>query len=346
MPRQRTFPISEVTPLLVEEREAIVQENGKISGRNHMVWRRLSEKLAKKKINITAYNLYLAVLRGRYGVYQTLGICTEPVASDWGNHEHSSALSSDESRDHNMDGSTEESEEEEEEYFLSKQKIVDETLDRKKFTVTFSTEEWAEISPEDFTYRSTRENSIRTYNIELEKKFSEPSKMEELGLAGPEAKEELEAGGQDLCVVQVGTVQDLLSRAAPPQIKKEPDEALQQRWETQWQAFLRRMQSPQSEWGRQSPRLPQLWSKDGAEDFQACVKAIVDTIWWPAGERMAQPLPGLLRESNEASQRLDPSVKVKKEVPDEEDTTRLELRCRRFRRFGYKEAGGPREGLS
>ncbi|XP_028576145.2 zinc finger protein 396-like isoform X2 [Podarcis muralis] len=170
--------------------------------------------------------------------------------------------------------------------------------------------------------------------------------MEELGLVGPEAKEELEAGGQDLCVVQVGTVQELLTRAAPPQIKKEPDEALQQHWETQWQEFLRRMQSLQSEWGWQSPRLPQLWSKDDAEDFQASVKAIVDTIWWPAGERMAQPFPGLLRESNEAGQRLDPSVKVKEEVPDEENTTSLELCCRRFRQFGYMEAGGPREGLS
>nr|XP_034963364.1 zinc finger and SCAN domain-containing protein 21-like [Zootoca vivipara] len=343
MPRPRTFPISEVAPLLVEEREAIVQENGRISGRNHMVWRRLSEKLAKKKINISAYNLYLAVLRGPYEVHQTLGICTEPVASDRGNHEHSSTLCSDLSRDRNMDGSTEESEEE---YFLSNQKIADETLDRKKFTVTFSTEEWAEISPEDVTYRSRRENFIRTYNIELEKKFAEPNKIEELGLAGPEAKEELEAGRQDLCVVQVGTTQELLTRAAPPQIKKEPDEALQQHWETQWQEFLRRMQSPQSGWGRQSPRLPQLWSKDDSEDFQASVKAIVDTIRWPAGEHMAQPMPGLLRESKEVGQRLDPSVKVKEEVPDEEDTASLELRCRRFRRFGYKEAEGPREGLS
>ncbi|CAI5762726.1 Hypothetical predicted protein [Podarcis lilfordi] len=143
MPRPCTFPVSEVRPLLIEEREEIVQDNGKISGKKHMVWRRLSDKLAKKKINISPCNLYLTVIGNRYEFHSALGICTEPADSDRVNHERSPTLSSAESKDYKTEGNLEESKEDE--YFWSKQTNVDETLERKEFTIIFSKEDWAEI---------------------------------------------------------------------------------------------------------------------------------------------------------------------------------------------------------
>ncbi|XP_061475572.1 zinc finger protein with KRAB and SCAN domains 1-like isoform X3 [Rhineura floridana] len=168
--------------------------------------------------------------------------------------------------------------------------------------------------------------------------------MEELDPAGPKAKEGLEAGGRDSWAVQVETVKELLTKVAPQQIKKEPDLGLQERWEAQWQEFLRTMHPPQSGW--EKPHLPRPWSKDNAKDFQASFKAVVDTSQWPTEERVAQTLPCLSGKAHEAYQRPDPSVIVKEEVPREEDVTSSESCCRRFRQFGYQEAEGPREALS
>ncbi|XP_062978706.1 zinc finger protein with KRAB and SCAN domains 1-like [Elgaria multicarinata webbii] len=161
--------------------------------------------------------------------------------------------------------------------------------------------------------------------------------MEELG----PAKEELQAGGRrDPCVVQVGTIQELLTGAALQRIKKEPEEGLQERWEAQWQEFLRTMQA-----GRENLPLLRPWSHEDAKDFQASFKAAVEANQGPSGEHVAQDLQGLSGEAQEAYRRPEPPVKVKEEILDEEDGVSVELRCQRFRQFCYREAEGPREAF-
>ncbi|XP_061475656.1 zinc finger protein 397-like isoform X2 [Rhineura floridana] len=108
-------------------------------------------------------------------------------------------------------------------------------------------------------------------------------------------------------------------------------------WETQRQACLT-TRSVRSR--SKSSRLPQP-GVDHAKGFQASI----DTSQWPTGECVSQALPELPGEAHETHQRLDPSVKVKEEIPDKR-TLSLEIRCLRFRHFGYQEAEGPQEALS
>uniref|UniRef100_A0ACB8EFT6 Uncharacterized protein n=1 Tax=Sphaerodactylus townsendi TaxID=933632 RepID=A0ACB8EFT6_9SAUR len=67
-------------------------------------------------------------------------------------------------------------------------------------------------------------------------------------------------------VVQAGNAKELLHRVSPPQIKQEPDEGLAQRWEAQWQEFLKVVQSPQSGWG--NSQLPDLMAFSDLKGFQ------------------------------------------------------------------------------
>ncbi|XP_044275314.1 zinc finger protein 397-like [Varanus komodoensis] len=155
--------------------------------------------------------------------------------------------------------------------------------------------------------------------------------MEELrpAKAGPET-----GGRGSPCVVQVGTLEELLTGAALQRVKKEPEEALHDPWEAQWQQLLRKMQPPQS--GGEDPQLPRRRPQEGAAALPASSKAAVEARQESAGERVAQALGGGTRE---------PSVKVKEEIPDEEGSAGVEVRCRRFRHFCYQEAKGPREAF-
>lgn len=120
-------------------------------------------------------------------------------------------------------------------------------------------------------------------------------------------------------VVQAGGTREILRRVTPQQIKQEPDEGLAQRWEAQWQEFLKVVQSPHAGWG--SSQLPELMAFHDPKGFQASCGA-------------AQQ--GLGRAS---------SWKVKEEVL-EEDALTSEMQRQHFRHFCYQESEGPREVCS
>ncbi|XP_015272818.1 PREDICTED: uncharacterized protein LOC107115591 [Gekko japonicus] len=161
--------------------------------------------------------------------------------------------------------------------------------------------------------------------------------MEKQDPAGPEVGGKLEGRGR----VQGETIQEFLTGAALQQIKEEPDEELEQCWETQWQEFLKAVKSPHPEW--RHSQSPHSLSDANLKSIQASYKGTADASQWPTGEGLTQTLPDLRSEAQQACRSLDSSQTVKVEIPDEVDTVTLEMRRQRFRQFSYHEAEGPRE---
>ncbi|XP_072844692.2 uncharacterized protein LOC110090183 [Pogona vitticeps] len=160
--------------------------------------------------------------------------------------------------------------------------------------------------------------------------------MEERDLRRPEVKEESESGGRNLCVIQVGTVKELLTGM---EIKKEANEGLRERWEAQWQEYLSKMQPPQ--FGQRDPPKWKGWSQDDALDLRASLKAVGEARWRSAGECRPPCLP------KEAPKGLEASTDAKEKTPEaDRATSSLEARRRSFRHFYYHEAEGPREVLN
>ncbi|KAH0630539.1 hypothetical protein JD844_013659 [Phrynosoma platyrhinos] len=141
-------------------------------------------------------------------------------------------------------------------------------------------------------------------------------KMEEWNPARkPQSGEKSESRGRD-------PLQEFLTGAAPQQIKQEPDD---QRWDTQWLEFLKTVKSPHTEW--QHLRLPSPISEGNSNSApQASLKGAAEASQWPRGEWLAQALPDLLGEAQQACRDLDSSQTVKVEVLDENDVVSLEVR--------------------
>ncbi|KAL8213269.1 UNVERIFIED_CONTAM: hypothetical protein K2H54_061856, partial [Gekko kuhli] len=91
-------------------------------------------------------------------------------------------------------------------------------------------------------------------------------------------------------VVHPGTIGELQMVAAPKQIKYEPEEGPQQRWEAQWQEFLRTLQAPDSRWG--NPRVaPEPTPWEDAKAFLASFEQVASACRWPHDKWVTLLLP-------------------------------------------------------
>ncbi|XP_060094642.1 zinc finger protein 397-like [Heteronotia binoei] len=170
-------------------------------------------------------------------------------------------------------------------------------------------------------------------------------KMEEQNQGGPKNMEGSERARKGPQVSQRGCIREFLQRMPVQQIKEEAGEGLLQRWEVQWQEFLKTMESSHTGWGvPQSPEEPTPW--DDAKAFLASFEQVAVACRWPKEEWAAHLLPALSGEAKQAYSRLDSRDredygKVKVAILRGDAMSREKSR-QHFRHFCYQEAEGPR----
>ncbi|XP_042306564.1 zinc finger and SCAN domain-containing protein 30-like [Sceloporus undulatus] len=144
---------------------------------------------------------------------------------------------------------------------------------------------------------------------------------------------------------QTGNIKECSQRLPQGPVKQEPEESLLQHWETQWQEFLKNMESPQYV---QPPEEPTPWADP--KGFLASFEQVGKACRWPQEEWVTRLLPALSGEaewafrSMEAGDREDYG-KVKAAILREDTISQEKLR-QRFRCFCYQEEEGPRGAYS
>ncbi|XP_058028939.1 zinc finger protein 165-like [Ahaetulla prasina] len=119
-------------------------------------------------------------------------------------------------------------------------------------------------------------------------------------------------------------------------IKQEPEDELQQRWETQWQKFLKTMQAPY--FPERCPQLARPPPEESPKEFQASfpsLKGIAETKLRSREEVFNQKICRTWEKDPHTS------TQVKEEICGE-DVAGLEEQSQHFRQFRYQKAEGPR----
>ncbi|XP_053235123.1 zinc finger protein 397-like isoform X1 [Podarcis raffonei] len=147
---------------------------------------------------------------------------------------------------------------------------------------------------------------------------------------------------QLVCIKGIGESQ---ATVYPWQVKREPEEELQERWEAQWQEFLKTLQAPHSGWGNhQVSEGPSPW--EDAKAFMASFEQVASACRWPLDKWVTLLLPALSGEAQQAFNSLSAQDrgdygKVKAAILQGESTLREKQR-QHFRQFCYQEVEGPR----
>ncbi|XP_062978685.1 zinc finger protein 24-like isoform X2 [Elgaria multicarinata webbii] len=146
-------------------------------------------------------------------------------------------------------------------------------------------------------------------------------------------------------ILQEKSIREFLQRKPGEEIKQEPCEGQIQRWEVQWQEFLKTVESPQSGLGAPSmPDEPTPW--DDAKAFLASFEQVAEACRWPKEEWVTRLLPALSGEAKQAFSSLEGRDrkdygKVKAAILQGDAISREKQR-QHFRHFRYHEAEGPR----
>nr|XP_060616154.1 zinc finger and SCAN domain-containing protein 30-like isoform X4 [Anolis sagrei ordinatus] len=123
---------------------------------------------------------------------------------------------------------------------------------------------------------------------------------------------------------------------------------MQQRWETQWQEFLKTLQSPSSAWGSLPAAEEIPW--DETKAFLASFEQVAKACQWPKEEWAARLLPALSGEAEQAYRSLEAGdtedyEKVRAAILRAE-ALRTELHRQHFRQFFCQEVEDPRRVYS
>ncbi|XP_053235758.1 zinc finger and SCAN domain-containing protein 23-like isoform X1 [Podarcis raffonei] len=172
-------------------------------------------------------------------------------------------------------------------------------------------------------------------------------KTEDQDHGGATTREEFIEGGRDLCAFRTGRMGDIESRVSGEKVKQESGAGLLQHWESQWQEFLKMVESHHTHW-EIPPEEPAPW--EDAKGFLASFEQVAKACRWPQEEWAARLLPALSGEAEQAFGGLEAGDredygKVKAAIL-RRDALAREWWCHRFRHFCYQEAEGPRGAYS
>ncbi|KAM6472149.1 uncharacterized protein PHA67_003964 [Liasis olivaceus] len=146
------------------------------------------------------------------------------------------------------------------------------------------------------------------------------------------------------CAVRLEYMADCLQGAVSQEGQGEACKAMQQRWETQWQEFLRTLQP--SHPGGGNPVMSEASPWEDPKAFLASFEQVAQACKWPKEDWTARLLPALCGDAEEAFQSLEPRDredywKVKAAILREE-AIKMEVQRQHFRQFCCQEVEDPR----
>ncbi|XP_048344986.1 zinc finger and SCAN domain-containing protein 22-like isoform X3 [Sphaerodactylus townsendi] len=157
-------------------------------------------------------------------------------------------------------------------------------------------------------------------------------------------KEGPEGARNPVSVTQSEFTGERSSWKATQESRWDPSKGMQQHWETQWQEFLKTLQSPHSAWG--GPQLAETPLWDDAKAFLTSFEQVAQACQWPREEWVARLLPALSGEAQQAFGILEARDredygKVKAAILRGE-ANRMEALRQHFRQFRSREVEDPR----
>ncbi|XP_061475918.1 zinc finger and SCAN domain-containing protein 30-like isoform X2 [Rhineura floridana] len=131
--------------------------------------------------------------------------------------------------------------------------------------------------------------------------------------------------------------------------KGHPGKGVQERWEAQWQEFLKTLQ-PTHAGGRNPSGMPESAPWEDAKAFLASFEQVAKACRWPRGEWVARLLPALSGRAEESFRSLEAGDqedygKVKAAIL-RGDALRMEAQRQHFRQFCCEEVEDPRRVYS
>ncbi|XP_042306445.1 zinc finger protein with KRAB and SCAN domains 1-like isoform X2 [Sceloporus undulatus] len=166
----------------------------------------------------------------------------------------------------------------------------------------------------------------------------------ELETSSPELPDRLEGLRKPSSVVLSGCPREHSRWRPPRDLKREAYRGMHQHWETQWQEFLKTMQT--SPVVQENLELADTAPWDDAKGFLASFEQVARACQWPRVEWVARLLPALSGKAEQAFRGLEARDKkdygkVKAAIL-REDALRMELQRQHFRQFYCQMSEDPR----